>query len=142
LKNLEWNKAYEVGNEDIDIQHIYFYRLIKRLQLASLNKKNPRYLELLIEELEKYAIFHFASEINIAIENHLSDVDAHAKLHEALLKKLKSYKSDVLRGEMKVEDFLQFVLKWFMSHTCYEDGRFFGSVKINSTKIKKEQIHD
>ena len=57
----EWESGYELGIEDIDLQHHFFFNLINRLSNELLQAKDVQFRLDLINELNAYAKFHFIS---------------------------------------------------------------------------------
>ena len=72
-----WEKTYETGVEDIDLQHHYFLNLINHIADAIREKKEHSYIEALVSELEAYAKFHFKSEERMMVESHYPDYETH-----------------------------------------------------------------
>ena len=64
---LEWESNFETGVEYIDMQHRYFVDLINRIRKNYKETDDDVYQKKLIDELKKYADFHFTSEENILI---------------------------------------------------------------------------
>lgn len=58
----EWKTDYELGSEDIDFQHHFFFNLILRLAQELAQSREQVCQDALIDELSAYARFHFISE--------------------------------------------------------------------------------
>jgi hemerythrin len=65
LSEIVWNKQYEIGIDDIDVQHHYFANLINPLGKHLLKPGDLDYKKSLVNELNAYARFHFTSEENL-----------------------------------------------------------------------------
>ncbi|MDH3799827.1 MAG: hypothetical protein OET18_03795 [Desulfobacterales bacterium] len=79
---LEWQSDFETGNEYVDLQHRYFVDLIKRVSINVSETNDAAYKEKLINELRKYADFHFTSEENIATSSNLPGVGGHHQVSD------------------------------------------------------------
>lgn len=115
---LPWSDRLNTGVEEIDLQHRYFVRLINRLAHDLLTTQDERYSRGLLNELCKYATFHFASEENIMHKLGYPEMESHRLHHLQLLDKLSSYASG-----RDVERLLKFLTDWFIDHTVQEDRR-------------------
>jgi hemerythrin len=113
---LNWKEEYATGVEEIDLQHRYFMGLINRLSTELDGCVDESYRKKLLNELVKYASFHFVSEENLMIKFAYPDIERHRKLHLDLIDKLswqvqsKSY-----------EVLFEFLVDWFIRHTTEED---------------------
>ena len=66
---------HKIGIEEVDLQHQYFLDLIKRLSVI-LNSNVSAHLDTrLINEIIKYAEFHFQSEENLMVINDYPDLE-------------------------------------------------------------------
>ena len=113
---LAWKAEFETGVEEIDLQHRYFLRLINRLGEELATAKDERYRQCLLDELAKYATFHFVSEENIMFKFAYPGLAEHARLHWSLLDRLSSRATG-----RPVEELLDFLTEWFAEHTTKED---------------------
>lgn len=121
-----WKKDYDLGIEDIDLQHRYFLNLINRLADELRMNTDPSRRAALISELNAYARFHFVSEENIMAKAHYPQLAEHRRHHLALISELNS-KEALLKLEAtdrRAEDVIDFLLDWFLRHTTGEDRLF------------------
>lgn len=115
---LHWQASYDTGVEEIDLQHRYFLALINRLTVELAASNDPRYRQSLLNELAKYAAFHFASEENLMVKFAYPDLKRHRMLHIELIDRLSSR-----INAMTYEPLLDFLVGWFVQHTTSEDRR-------------------
>ncbi|HON53749.1 MAG TPA: bacteriohemerythrin [Bacteroidales bacterium] len=117
-----WNPTFETGIPEIDYEHKVFVSIIQRLESA-LQAKNKTQVINTIEELLKYADFHFTSEENIMIREEYPDYQWHKRIHERLKIELRD-KIHIMKYEfIDFELLLQFLIAWFKGHTTEEDKR-------------------
>lgn len=113
---LNWKEEYATGVEEIDLQHRYFMGLINRLSSELDGCEDESYRKKLLNELVKYASFHFVSEENMMIKFAYPDLERHRKLHLDLIDKLS------WQIQSKFYDALfEFLVDWFIRHTLEED---------------------
>jgi hemerythrin len=124
MKQLVWDQTFEIGVQEIDLQHKEFIKLLRRFNLGFQNEV-PLTMQLrILEELIKYAEYHFCSEENIMLITRYPGVGAqqaeHGKLLVALTRKVEGYKRSPGSGEQLAD----FLYHWFVSHTQVEDRKF------------------
>lgn len=125
---LQWDSKYEIGIEEVDLQHRYFTGLIKRLSIELKESESIDHKNRPIKELVYYAKFHFLSEENLMIRYGYLDVEKHKVLHLSLINELNS------RRFSNTDVLLDFLMEWFIIHTTGEDKRFGQYVARNTSK--------
>ena len=126
---LEWESDFETGNEYVDLQHRYFLDLINRIRNKFMDTNDVAYKGKLINELKKYADFHFTSEENLATSHNLpEDISSHHQRHLELLEEFDHHAEDLDNGLKTIDEFLGFLSDWFIGHTIYEDKKLFEKI--------------
>ena len=125
IDEIKWNKRYEVGNLEIDSEHKVFVKLIQKIICAVNKRKKRSYIERLINEIYKYADFHFYSEETVMTEISYPDMTVHRKEHQELLLELRHMISVI--GDNKyprpMNEFIKFLIDWFFNHTVNVDKK-------------------
>lgn len=117
-----WNSIYETGIAEVDNEHKVFVSIIQRLE-SGIAAQNKMQVMNIVEELLKYADFHFTSEENIMIREEYPDYQWHKRIHERLLIELRD-KIHIMKYEFIDFDLLlNFVISWFKGHTTIEDKK-------------------
>jgi hemerythrin len=126
--DFHWNHAMDVGHERIDLEHRMFLALIKNISDAFHQKKSREYLTRLLIELERYASFHFCSEENIALDHGETapEFSAHRRIHDYLLKELRSRIRRHHAGQEDPLAIVSFLVDWFNQHTRQDRARVCG----------------
>ena len=125
---IKWESDFETGNEYVDLQHRYFVDLINRVGKNFKETDDDAYKKNLVNELRKYADFHFTSEENIATAFKRPGVRSHHQRHAELLEEFNEKAEKLNQGLKTVDQFLDFLTEWFMGHTIYEDQKLFKSI--------------
>jgi hemerythrin len=82
---IPWNKSYEIGHELIDSQHKIFLMLLNKLSVTIANGVTKEHMFRVLNELKKYAEFHFLSEENVMHECYYPGIDHHKRIHTEIL---------------------------------------------------------
>ena len=123
---LTWSDDYELGMEEIDLQHRYFLSLINRLHHELQSSDNHEYQVALFRELNAYAKFHFISEENIMRHSDYGHLSEHQRHHYELIDQLNAKESGLtLRyNPDEAREVVEFLVHWFKAHTMAEDRQF------------------
>ncbi len=120
---IEWNDIYAIGNERIDFEHKIFIGLISEFQLAKANSSPKEKLVRVLNEILKYAEFHFLSEENLMLESGFPEIDRHRLSHMQLLAKFSVAIYEMELGVCQPDDVDKFLINWFVHHTKQEDKK-------------------
>ena len=126
-KLLKWTHEYELGVEDIDLQHHYFVNLINKISQLILDSNHQIYKSRLISELNAYARFHFTSEENMMLAAGYQGLGEHKNLHRELLEQLSEKEKMIdshAGSQVMLEEVVEFLADWFAHHTLIEDKKF------------------
>ena len=129
---LVWEKKYETGIYPIDFEHQVFLSHINNLQWAIEHNALEEELEVIAENLGRYARFHFTSEEYFMKKINYPGLEAQKKLHNALLDSFQSSYS--LSKDYNA--FLDFLKNWFIEHTVLTDHKIGEYMKHKNIDIK------
>ncbi|MBF0270154.1 MAG: hemerythrin domain-containing protein [Alphaproteobacteria bacterium] len=129
MVELVWQKWFEVGHEAIDFEHKIFFTLIHKLQCVTAESEDKAERRRVMEEIFKYADFHFTSEENIMQDSEYGNVDAHKTIHRNLLRDLREAIAAYDVHSDNAEEIVTFLFNWLLEHTIYEDLNISKSVK-------------
>ena len=122
----EWLAEYELGVEDIDLQHHFFFNLINRLARELATAKSIQYKIDLINELTAYAKFHFMSEENMMRQKEYPQFMHHKFQHLELIDSISRVSNQFFLTEDDPEgrNIIEFLRNWFLNHTEKVDREF------------------
>lgn len=127
--DIQWDRKFEIGHERIDHEHRVFLDLIRNASLE-LDRHSPQEKILrLLQEVRKYAEFHFYSEENIMIDCAYPDYQNHKQEHDMLLSRLNDEFYSYKTGAVELEHVVNFMFEWFALHTTRRDLQLVNFIK-------------
>lgn len=114
---VEWRDGFKVKIAEVDAEHEHLFKLIKALNLASVEKT--------VEELLDYVVVHFSNEQALMEKSGYPAFEQHLKLHEDFASRVADFlgNGDAWTEE-RVQDLRRFLNKWLVGHILTHDLRF------------------
>jgi hemerythrin len=128
----QWRSEFETGVEEIDLQHHYFVNLINRLSKSLTTRDHDPAQNRLLNELMKFAQFHFASEENLMSSLNYADLEEHKRLHIKLLNTLNGRIGLFQQDLAEADQLLEFLREWFLNHILVEDKKLTAYLKSST----------
>lgn len=113
---MSWDPKFSVQLEELDSQHKYFFTILDQVETASKERANEQF-PLLIEELLRYAKYHFRSEEALMDSYDYPDT-AHRFEHDRLLSRAESMMND---AEFRPSSLRLFLYNWIVNHIDLSD---------------------
>ncbi len=130
-----WNDNLSTGIESIDDDHKKLLTLINNLQTAVYYPTGEAFERQAINELVEYTKYHFEREEKMMEGAGYDDFDAHKREHEKMVAKvgefLEAYEED---REATIDDMLQFLKEWLVSHIAGSDQKYAPFLIANGAK--------
>lgn len=120
-----WKDEYSIGISVIDEQHKKFIVILNELSASFLKKSKNNSLRKIVDELEKYAHWHFDFEEKYFKEFHYKDAEAHEKSHTAFCLQVQKMKERLEQEDDLLEyDMFLFANDWLIVHIQEEDRKY------------------
>jgi hemerythrin len=126
---IQWSTQFELGHERIDAEHRIFLRLVNEFATRVDQGSGTDMLARTLNEIRKYAEFHFVSEENIMQELDYPRLDEHRGLHSRLLEALDGWMRDMSSGAIRPQEVQQALVDWFAAHTSQEDQKLVAHIR-------------
>ena len=124
-KCIKWNKRYELGIPELDIQHHQLFNIAKILVDAVNENRESEVIEGVLTELNRYTVYHTETEETLFgdTENFREHMETHATFKEEVagFKELYETQSD----KEFVEMMLLYIQNWIEHHVTGMDRRDF-----------------
>lgn len=121
MENLNWKQIYSVGVFEIDAEHKIFLKTIKKIYNAFERQHSLNIQKRLLEELYKYADFHFQSEENVMLMCDYPHYGSHKKEHNELMQILADTINFMDIEKINKNQLIEFLIRWFKEHTTSTD---------------------
>jgi len=110
----------------IDERHQWFMVVLKELSAALRNKPvSPVTVEHVIDELNGYSLFHFATEEKYFDLFNYEAADEHKAIHREYINKLEEFRGAFKEGGIKIADaLLKFMEEWWREHIPLHDKKY------------------
>jgi hemerythrin len=120
----EWDKAYELGIQEIDNHHRKLVELLNKAYDLILYSTDRDEIQTILQELIKYTDYHFAAEQQIMKEVEFRGLKTHISKHRNFRKQLSDLMRDSLAGTHFVKNDIVLILwDWLKNHIQKEDKK-------------------
>lgn len=128
MPRIDWDKAYSVGFEDIDIQHQKWIEIHNDLHelLISGSSSDVRGATLsTLKSMKDYAMKHFSFEEEYMQTIGYPETERHKQIHRAFEGMVENYLDDMRNGEVVLNtDIMKVLRSWLVSHILNEDKKY------------------
>jgi hemerythrin len=112
-----------LGLPEMDEQHNYLYSLFDRIE-QSPHVTNTTCTKALLEEIERYVLFHFASEEQLMRLYGFPGFATHQSDHESAGAKLVQFMDEFEAGRLNPGALRIFLTGWLMEHSRISDSEY------------------
>ena len=127
--NFEWNNDYSIGIDEIDSQHKRFLSLLQETYSFKQRGTDNSRLKTLVQELEKYLVFHTKSEEMLMILYDYPKQELQKEEHKKVITKVREKIKNLPENPEDLTDLLIYLMKWFVNHTTYLDKELGGHIQ-------------
>lgn len=124
MKIAVWKPELSVSVKSIDEDHQKLFDLINQLFEAMTKGKGKEVIGSVIEELEKYTIFHFNREETYFRVTNYARVVEHTREHQIFKQKVAEFKNNFSSGSSITPEVLTFLRDWLLNHISKSDKAY------------------
>jgi len=122
---VEWKDEYSVGVKSIDDDHRKLLNLINSFQTAVRYRTGESFEKESLDEVIAYTKYHFDREEKMMQEAGYPDIEAHKKIHRAMIAKIEDFLIDYeKRGYEALEDVSLYLNDWLINHINGTDQEY------------------
>lgn len=111
---IEWNDKYELGINQLDEHHRCLFGIFNNIYECCLNNNQDGVMELVLEELINYSIYHCSEEELLMQDNDYPEQQKHMQEHDVFIRQIARFQQDLLEGNgllsMEMTQFLSTLL--------------------------------
>lgn len=109
---------------EMDTQHDYLFFLYEKLLEFKDNQSNRSKLKNILDEIERYLLFHFTCEENLMRTYNYSGFAVHQGDHENSARKFISFLDDFEANRLNVFALYTFLRGWLEEHCIQSDTEY------------------
>ena len=120
-----WTDDLSVKNQQIDKEHQQLFQLIDNFYIGIMDNSPRERLEELIIGLVDYTSTHFENEEKHMMLMNYPDLEAHRKLHQHFIEKVKNYHERLISGKLILSiEVTNFLKDWLVNHIKGSDQQY------------------
>ena len=123
-KLLEWNSELDVGVAELNRQHQRLIDIANELYRLSRQGNNEYAMRRVMDSLINYTATHFRYEEMLMERYGYPDLAAHQEKHARLVEKVMGFKHRIDRGELLVDELMDFIREWLNRHIRHTDQEY------------------
>ncbi|MGB9762086.1 MAG: bacteriohemerythrin [Caldimicrobium thiodismutans] len=122
---MEWSEKLVTGVKECDDQHKKLVSLINELYDAMKQGKGKEVIDKALDELVKYAGYHFTTEETLMSKYGYPELAAHKREHEYFKNKIKEFLDKKAKGEVTLSvEVMSFLKDWLIKHIMGTDKKY------------------
>lgn len=122
---LTWNENYSVNVKELDDQHKIWMGLINNLHAAIRVGKGEQALNIIIDEVIRYTVFHFEYEESLLVKHDYPEESNHKKIHDDFARRVKDLKKTLdSGGAVQSNTVLEQMKDWLINHIMKSDKQY------------------
>lgn len=132
MQLLTWSQENSVGVAELDNQHQKMFSIINNLSDLMSKSKVQGEIDSVLDELIKYADYHFQTEENYFEKYNYENKQEHILLHNEYKEKIPQLiiMSKTEGGMIASFAILDFLEDWWIKHINFEDKKYMEALKI------------
>jgi hemerythrin-like metal-binding protein len=125
-----WDEIYETGISSLDEQHKHLLSLLNRMFEALAQKRGKEEVSYVINEMNRYAGYHFHIEEGLMEKANYPDIAEHRLHHDAFIAKVDDFlfkytqDDEALCAEVTI-----FLTNWLNEHLSTIDQKYVPALK-------------
>ncbi|AUC62028.1 hemerythrin [Cyanobacterium sp. HL-69] len=133
-----WREEYITGENVIDQQHQYLFKLINQLHNAMMEGHGKEVINNTLARLVEYTIKHFDAEEKFMIDYNYPDYAIHKEKHEMLKNDVITLQKELLEHQQFITAKVsRFLTDWLIHHIKGEDLKMIHYIKEKKIEIKQ-----
>ena len=120
---IPWSSRYLIGHQDIDADHQKLFELFSEFVSTVNAGSDISALSHILDELMKYAKYHFSREEQLMRDRGYLDYQRHKKMHDTFTRQITEAGSRLAVGGSMSAFLLSFLSQWLAGHILGADRK-------------------
>lgn len=126
MTRVHWSPNLSVGNDEIDADHEKLIDLLNSLVSSVEAGSGLDVVRAELEHLMTETENHFRHEERIMTQANYPELGYHQRIHEALMKEIREFHSELAGGTEIGPEITDFIRNWLVSHIMESDKQLGG----------------
>ena len=132
---IEWDDKYSVGISIIDNEHKKLIGIMNKAIAARQHSNNSEEIIEIINEMNKYALTHFADEEAYMVQFNYPDYEQHRKEHQGFSIETMAFLDSATKGDCQLAcEILEHLKNWIVHHVQGTDRKYIDCFKKHGLK--------
>jgi hemerythrin len=132
---IEWDDKYSVGISIIDNEHKKLIGIMNKAIVLEQNSNDPKEIIEVLNEMNKYAHTHFASEEAYMVKFNYPDYENHRKEHQAFSIETMAFFDNITNSNRQlICEILEHLKSWLVNHVLGTDTKYISCFKEHGLK--------
>ena len=132
---IEWDDKYSVCVSIIDEEHKKFIEIINKAIMLEQYSGNPKEITEVLNEMNKYADTHFATEEAYMVRFNYPDYENHRKEHQAFSIETMAFLDKITDNNRQlICEILEHLKSWLVNHVQGTDTKYISCFKEHGLK--------
>lgn len=128
---INWNSTLALGHATIDSQHQHLVNLLNQLYDAIQDREGVTVLRTVLNELEHYTEYHFATEDELMRKTRHEFMEDHRQDHLEMILRLRDFRNDLESSFASPQLLLEFLQHWLITHIAGADRLLVSTLSRN-----------
>ena len=131
-----WKRSYEIGINEIDMQHRQLVGIVNELFDAMKEGKGAAIVDEILDKLIDYVQLHFSTEEHYMQTHYYPGLEEHERQHLDMTKHVVELITMKRTGKgVNAPDLMNFLQEWLVDHISVEDKKFGDFLKMRWAPI-------
>ena len=141
MAHLVWQKNYNTGINEIDIQHREILSYVNQLDDARKLSSRTAVKDV-IEGMADYTISHFAFEEALMAQASYPFVGPHRHIHKTLIDRVVGFTERFEAGEDIADEFHTLLKRWLINHIQRDDAAYIKPIKAHLKELEGDEVKE
>lgn len=132
---IEWGDKYSMGISIIDNEHKKLIGIMNKAIVLEQNGSNPKEITEVLNEMNKYAHTHFATEEAYMVQFNYPDYEQHRKEHQGFSIETMAFLDKITNSNRQlICEILEHLKNWLVHHIQGTDRKYLDCFKKHGLK--------